>query len=695
MCPHRHGSTGLCGLVYVDRGVWGPEWDDHMMIGNCVTSRINHDKISFTGSSAHATEQPDFLIPEDPWFRPVDLQFGPDHCLYVADFYNKIIGHYEVTETHPGRDRMRGRIWRIIPPATAAPRELTKDEQLAQGWRWFKDLPHFPQVLVDGRSIGRISASQESGWRPGDYEAAFATLNDAQAHPRIRRTVLEQVAYHPQLENVARLLPLIEHVPADDPAMQQSLRVALRNHLRLDGAFAELDRAHAAPTPELLLIIRAVDTSDSAAWLLRWLQEQKQLPADLPELLTAIARQLPATEQGKFVALLRERFVKEGASSLDLLRAFSEGATVKGGARDPHLTAWATEVAAGLLAQVEQTAESSWRPGPDPGGKKSASPWGMDERKTADGSTIPVLSSLPKPGGPAIEKLVGLLASHEFACPPALDFWLCGHRGTPANPPHELNYVRLVKAPGGEEIVRAYPPRNDIAQRVHWDLAATASAPVRLELVDGASGDGFAWLAMGGLQPSVVPLDYRPIDQQLAALADLVTSYQLSDLAGRVGAQLARPGVRDETVLALATAISRFPGQEKAIATALGQSFRPPAAAPRRDSRLDRSRRAPASRHRSLQADHAPRRAAKSHCAARARSRRGVQAPRPKRHHRRRARCHHRAAPRWLHRREGERPAQPRRRRAALQHRLHRLPSGRRERREHRPAPRRRQEPRP
>ena len=280
---------------------------------------------------------------------------------------------------------------------------------------------------------------------------------------------------------------------------------------------------------------------------------------------------MPATEQGKFVTLLRDRFVKEGASSLDLLKAFSEGAAVKGGARDPHLTAWATDVANGLLAQVEQTAESSWRPGADPGGKKSASPWGMDERKTADGSTIPMLSSLPKPGGPAIEKLVGLLASREFACPPSLDFWIAGHRGLPANPPHELNYVRLVKSPGGEELVRAYPPRNDIAQRVHWDLAGSAAAPVRLELVDGASGDGFAWLAMGGLQPAVVPLDYRPIDQQLGALADLVTSYQLRDLAGRVGAQLTRPGVRDETVLALATAISRFPGQEKAIGAALGQ----------------------------------------------------------------------------------------------------------------------------
>jgi putative heme-binding domain-containing protein len=53
-------------------------------------------------------------VPEDPWFRPIDLQWGPDHVLYVADFYNKIIGHYEVDLKHPGRDKTRGRIWRIV-----------------------------------------------------------------------------------------------------------------------------------------------------------------------------------------------------------------------------------------------------------------------------------------------------------------------------------------------------------------------------------------------------------------------------------------------------------------------------------------------------------------------------------------------------------------------------------------------------
>ncbi|MEJ0030472.1 MAG: hypothetical protein WDO15_08930 [Bacteroidota bacterium] len=34
-------------------------------------------------------------------------------ALYVADFYNAIIGHYEVSLDHPKRDKQRGRIWRI------------------------------------------------------------------------------------------------------------------------------------------------------------------------------------------------------------------------------------------------------------------------------------------------------------------------------------------------------------------------------------------------------------------------------------------------------------------------------------------------------------------------------------------------------------------------------------------------------
>src|SRR6185503_4129092 len=49
----------------------------------------------------------------DPWFRPVDIHIGPDGAMYILDFYNRIIGHYEVPLPHPGRDRTSGRIWRV------------------------------------------------------------------------------------------------------------------------------------------------------------------------------------------------------------------------------------------------------------------------------------------------------------------------------------------------------------------------------------------------------------------------------------------------------------------------------------------------------------------------------------------------------------------------------------------------------
>lgn len=113
MCDHAHGSTGIAGIVYIDGGVWGSEWDNHMFVGNPVTSKVNHDFITFTGSTPKANERPDFITCDDGWFRPVDLQLGPDGALYIADFYNKIIGHYEVPLDDQRRDRQSGRIWRV------------------------------------------------------------------------------------------------------------------------------------------------------------------------------------------------------------------------------------------------------------------------------------------------------------------------------------------------------------------------------------------------------------------------------------------------------------------------------------------------------------------------------------------------------------------------------------------------------
>ena len=111
---HPHKSTGLCGLAWYDADQFPREYKGQMFLGDVVTNCISLDKIEWKGSTPVAVEKPDFLTSADRWFRPTDIKLGADGALYVTDFYNKVIGHYEVDLKHPGRDKDRGRIWRIV-----------------------------------------------------------------------------------------------------------------------------------------------------------------------------------------------------------------------------------------------------------------------------------------------------------------------------------------------------------------------------------------------------------------------------------------------------------------------------------------------------------------------------------------------------------------------------------------------------
>ena len=110
---HLHGSTAIAALALGEHLRFPAEYANSTFDGNVMTSRVNQNTLKRTGSSVRAIEQPDLVSSSDPWFRPVDLVAGPDGALYVADFYNRIIGHYEVDLKHPGRDRFRGRLWRV------------------------------------------------------------------------------------------------------------------------------------------------------------------------------------------------------------------------------------------------------------------------------------------------------------------------------------------------------------------------------------------------------------------------------------------------------------------------------------------------------------------------------------------------------------------------------------------------------
>lgn len=118
MIDHGHGSTGICGPAYYGAEQFPAGHHNSVYICNPVNCVVHHDRLKQVGSTFLIDTQPDLVTCDDGWFRPVDLTVGPDGALYIADFYNCIIGHYEVPLDHPRRDRTHGRVWRVVYKGT-------------------------------------------------------------------------------------------------------------------------------------------------------------------------------------------------------------------------------------------------------------------------------------------------------------------------------------------------------------------------------------------------------------------------------------------------------------------------------------------------------------------------------------------------------------------------------------------------
>jgi len=304
MIGHDHGSTGIAGVVYYAADHFPQEYRDTVFIGNPVTGRVNHDRLEPHGSTYRAIELPDFVSCDDPWFRPVDLKLGPDGALYILDFYNCIIGHYEVPLAHPRRDRHRGRIWRVVhvgddgqaPPrmpnlaeqtveqllelladANLTVRVLATEELAARpsqvnpagllpayaegepnAWRRMHGLWLYERLTPGGlpsEAIQRLAGdpsrlvrvhllkalAERPDWPAGSLDVAVLVRGMlGDADSFARRAAADALGRHPHVENVEPLLALWKMTPDDDTHLVHAVRMALRDHLLVPGMFAKL-----------------------------------------------------------------------------------------------------------------------------------------------------------------------------------------------------------------------------------------------------------------------------------------------------------------------------------------------------------------------------------------------------------------------------------------------------------------------
>ena len=296
-------STALCGVAYYAADQYPDEYRGRLFLGDVVTNRINSYHLDWSGASPKAVLK-NFLTSDDPWFRPVDVKLGPDGCLYFADFYNRIIGHYEVPLNHPGRDHDKGRIWRIVyrgkdgksgpQPATnlakadvktlvqnlghanltvrlqathqlverggkeavAALRPIVKNVGAAgDGAKKVHALWALERLgKLDDDTLARASSALEKEvrvhaqriltekptWSP--KYAAIAKLGLEDSEPVVRRVAVEALAAHPAAAQIQPIVLLQRKVAANDTHLEYAARLALRDQLRLPEAWESIKR---------------------------------------------------------------------------------------------------------------------------------------------------------------------------------------------------------------------------------------------------------------------------------------------------------------------------------------------------------------------------------------------------------------------------------------------------------------------
>lgn len=112
------------------------DWQGSLITCDFRAHRVVRFGLTEVGSTFQTREMPDLLRSTNVTFRPIDVRFGPDGALYIADWSNPIIQHGEVDFRDPRRDKEHGRIWRVTakgkPLADAAQmRALAKNPKVA------------------------------------------------------------------------------------------------------------------------------------------------------------------------------------------------------------------------------------------------------------------------------------------------------------------------------------------------------------------------------------------------------------------------------------------------------------------------------------------------------------------------------------------------------------------------------------
>lgn len=419
MIDHFHGSTGIAGIVAYDAKHFPAEFRGNLFIGNPVTGRVNRDRLDWHGSSPKAIELPDLISCDDRWFRPVDITLAPDGSLYIADFYNCIIGHYEVRLNHPRRDRERGRIWRLVytgddksaQPAKPMPnlkrsdvkalierlgdsnitvRVLATNElvdrvgQAAVGpvRKAIQDTDSSPQLrahalwvierlsgltaaevrslAMDSEPLVRTHLVRALGTRQslGDTRATILDRLTQDDHSTVVRAAAEVLGWHVDAANLTPLMVAWQASAREDTHRIHQIRIALRNNLKELGDFPSRagNFAEADAKSRLLDIALGISNADSAAFVFGVIKSFKDRHPRERDLYHYVCRYQTEDQLGEVYQVARQNTAGDIGRQLEVLRGLYQGIQERGKPIPEEELSWVTDVARTMIESKDMVA---------------------------------------------------------------------------------------------------------------------------------------------------------------------------------------------------------------------------------------------------------------------------------------------------------------------------------------------------
>jgi putative membrane-bound dehydrogenase-like protein len=256
---HAHAGA----MVYLGDN-WPARYRNGLFTCNIHGNRVNHDLLEPFGSSYRARHGKDFLFANDPWFRGLALQYGPDGGVYIADWCDTGECHnYEVAHTTSGR------IYKVTygqakhqpeDLARLSDRELVDRQLHANDWH----VRHARRLLQERAAAGKL---------------------DPQVHPQLTKVLRD----HPDVTRKLRALWALYAIGAVDEAQLDSPE----EHVRAWTVRLSLEAT--GPSPRLLAKLTDLARSDPSPLVRMYLASGLQrIP---PAQRWALAEQLLAHQE--------------------------------------------------------------------------------------------------------------------------------------------------------------------------------------------------------------------------------------------------------------------------------------------------------------------------------------------------------------------------------------------------------------